>query len=216
MFTNEEFHKFVNEIYRYNIKYKYWFDGDLINEEAPFYSINKDLPPLKEIEKNGINCAGLINIFCRKFSKIPFLTEYDIVDDKNVTNKGGTDSWFLHLYKNNLLEKINIFKSYPTGTLLVRNYINEYNQGHLAIKMDDKPLFLSRIIHARSNELLSNNMPDDVVFFDRKLYDPGVIIEPFNISNSFLEGRYYKHIVVPDKWLNNNTKINVYNKIFYC
>ena len=49
--------------------------------------------------------------------------------------------------KNNLLP-INLDKDYPVGTILLRDYHNEKDQGHLAIVYDgNKKLKYTKIIH---------------------------------------------------------------------
>ena len=44
-----------------NIKYKWWFEGDIIDKNGPFYYENKKVPSIEQMQKEGINCAGLIN-----------------------------------------------------------------------------------------------------------------------------------------------------------
>jgi len=165
-----------------NIRYNRWFLGDIINENPPFY-YNFDKSKIKNLNnsflrENGINCAGFVNLICT-FS------------DKNHPQiGGGTDGWFRELKENNKLHSIESNKNYPFGTLLLRNYNNEGDQGHLAIKYDDKILENSKIIHCYSNNFLS-----------KQLSEPGVVIEDYNVSNTWYNPTY-THISYLEDWFN--------------
>lgn len=161
-----------------NIKYVWWYKGDAINENGPFYYENKTPPSIEQMQNEGINCAGLINVLFRYMKK------------KLPSEGGGTEGWFQHfnrnvIGKNNLLP-INLNKDYPTGTILLRDYHNEKDQGHLAIVYDgNKKLKDTQIIHAYS----SSNM-------NRELTEPGIIIEDFSNSHQWFNGTY-THVVLP-------------------
>ena len=70
---------------------------------------------------------------------------------------GGTDGWFKKLKNENKLEKININKTYPKYTLLLRDYTNEQDQGHLAFTYNETILKDSKIIHAYSRNKINKN-----------------------------------------------------------
>ena len=165
-----------------NIRYKCWFLEDNIDENPPFY-YNYDKSKLEYLSKsflqeNGINCAGFINLVCLFSNK------------KHPLKGGGTDGWFSCLKDQNKLHEIDINKAYPFGTLLLRNYSNEKDQGHLAIKYDNKVLENSKIIHCYSNN-----------FLIRELSEPGVVIEDFKISNMW-NNPTYTHISFIEDWFN--------------
>ena len=107
---------------------------------------------------------------------------------------GGTEGWFQHFNrnvngKNNLLS-INLDKVYPVGTILLRDYHNEKDQGHLAIVYDgNKKLKDTKIIHAYSSSVMN-----------RELNEPGVIIEDFSKSHQWFNGTY-THVVLPSHWI---------------
>jgi hypothetical protein len=42
------------------VKYRWWHEGDFINETGPFYYDNKPVPSLDIIQKDGINLPGVI------------------------------------------------------------------------------------------------------------------------------------------------------------
>jgi len=162
-----------------NTRYKYWLLGDKIDYRPPFYyktDFHENFN-LKYIKDNGTNCAGFINIICSRLNK----------NQPNLD--GGTEGWFFCLKKKKKLYKIDPNTKYPFGTLLLRNYANECDQGHLAIKYDNEILNKSKIIHC-----YSTNTPN------RKLNQPGVIIEDFNISNNWFSPTY-THISYIEDWL---------------
>lgn len=154
-----------------NVKYKWWYENDPIDENGPFYYKNDVVPNLEYIKENGINCAGFINLVARHLK-----TELPILN-------GGTDGWFDKMRSEDKLSVININKAYPRGTLLLRDYTDVDNQGHVAIKWDDKPLKDSQIVHAYSKNCMN-----------RELNEPGVSIEDFNISNNWYDNGTYTHV----------------------
>lgn len=159
------------------VKYRWWFDGDSIDSKGPFYYENAPCPSLDIINIEGINCAGFINLVAR---------------DSNVDlplEGGGTDGWFKKLSKENKLEKIDVNKVYPKYTLLLRDYTNENDQGHLAFTYNENILNESKIVHAYSKSEINRN-----------LNLPGVIIEDFKISHHWFNGTY-THVCYPKDWL---------------
>ena len=106
---------FINKLL--NVKYKWWYENDPIDEKGPFYYENGDVLNLEHIKENGINCAGFINLVARHLeTKLPTLN-------------GGTDGWFDKIKKENKLISIDLEKPYPRGTLLLRDYTDVNNQG---------------------------------------------------------------------------------------
>ena len=53
------------------VKYKWWYDGSIINGKGPFYYENKGIPSIDIIKSEGINCAGFINLIIR-FLKLSY------------------------------------------------------------------------------------------------------------------------------------------------
>ena len=115
-----------------------WYDGtkyidELDDPEDQFYSVDGPAPdPHTLISANkSIVCAGIINLIRRKLSlPIPQFGRYP----------GGTAAWANYLEKH--LEECNS-RYYPIGTLLIRKYANDTDQGHLAVVIS-----YNHIIHA--------------------------------------------------------------------
>ena len=165
-----------------NIKYKWWFEGDIIDKNGPFYYENKNPPSIKKMQEEGINCAGLINVLFR-YMKLKLPKE-----------GGGTEGWFKHFNKNlngkKTLLPINLDKNYPVGTIVLRDYHNEKDQGHLAMVYDDSKLLkYTKIIHAYSSSPINRN-----------LNDPGIVVENFSKSHQWFNGTY-THVVLPSQWM---------------
>jgi hypothetical protein len=174
--------KAINFIYSLiGTKYSWWMNNDdmRVNEE-PSYSINTNVPTKSYIKKHSINCVGVINLMRR-------INNLDIPGSNNPNYKypGGTYIWYQYLKNKKKLEKFNINKIYPRGTLLLKKYINYYNQGHVAIIYRSSKIN-TKIIHSYSYESLPN----------KNLNNPGIIIEPLN---DYLH--FFTHICLPQDWL---------------
>lgn len=162
-----------------NIKYKWWFEGDIIDKNGPFYYENEKVPNIEQMQKEGINCAGLINI-CFRYLEIKLPTE-----------GGGTDGWFLHYSKKLNMFPINLEFIYPVGTILLRNYSSEQDQGHLAIVYDStRKIKDTKIIHA----YCCGDM-------NRILNDPGIVVEDFSVSHAWFKNGTYTHVLLPCQWM---------------
>jgi len=192
-----------------------WYEEeeDAFSGSDKFWAINLPPPTATEIIQNNksIVCTGLINLM-RRYNglKIPGL-------DGDITGKyrefykkypGGTGAWFLYLYQKKRLEKIDLNKHYPNGTLLLARFkSNEDDQGHVAVVCDlecidnksKKPLNEQLIIHA---------VPC-IPYKDRKKLDNhgSVKIEPFHILNDRERIKkknkktYYTYVCLPENWL---------------
>lgn len=163
-----------------NTKYQWWTEGPT-SSDAPFYAENGPPPPLHEIKTKGLNCAGFVNLLRRyQGLEVPGVKE-------EFWNAGGTYIWFRYLDKRNLLKPFEISKLYPPGTLLIRDYVSVFDQGHLAISMG-----MNRIAHC---------YPDDPNPVAEILVEPGVLIEPLNLSINWGFHGYYSHTVAPEDWI---------------
>ncbi len=84
-----------------------------------------------------MNCAGFLNLICRKFGlEIPGAKEKHFY-------AGGTRSWWLSFERTGQLKPFNPTQSYSPGTLLLRDFRSEEDQGHIAIVFDG-----TKIIHS--------------------------------------------------------------------
>jgi hypothetical protein len=156
------------------IKYTRWTK----NNEVDFYC--DELPSMNKLKIQGINCTGLINVMMLKVG-------LDIPDGKVV--RGGTYFWFNYFKKNKVLEPFDYTKQYPIGTLLIRKYRDEEDQGHVAVfyskyKKDPTKTLYGTIIHAYDDDGKGQ-----------------VGLTQLGYSH-FHDGiGYYEYIVLPKNWL---------------
>jgi cell wall-associated NlpC family hydrolase len=120
------------------IPYRWWNPAvSCADETGPFYAVEGDEVPLETIQKGHINCAGLLNVICRKFGiEIPGAKE-------KYFYAGGTRCWWLYFQAQDRIEPFDAQKEYPKGTLLLRDFKQQGDEGHIAIVYDKR-----RIIHA--------------------------------------------------------------------
>ena len=160
--------------------YDYWKGGD-IQILAPMFAINGPCPNKKDIV--SANCVGLVNLMLRYVGKeIPY----------DIDTCGGIYAY--SQYYKFLKQPFDIQKSYPKGTLLIRNYRNIYDQGHLAVILEDK---------GRHSKILQSHVEGE--WF--KSTSPGV-----NTNHTLDESHksfydtnnnpcYYEFAVLPENWL---------------
>lgn len=121
-----------------SIPYEWWNpEESMISDDGPFWSFNKGCPEIETIK--SANCAGFMNLL-RRFNDL----EIPGVKDNNFY-AGGTYVWshYLDTFKNKFKKEIN----YTSGTLLLRDYRNINDQGHLAVIFDN-----NNILHSRSSK----------------------------------------------------------------
>lgn len=160
--------------------YGSWKEGDNINNsDGPFWTKAEKVPDISNID--SVSCAGLINLG-RRFMR------FDVPGIES-NYQGGTYIWFQYLSNLNVLHDVDINKKYPNGTLLLRNYNDVDNQGHVAIvyTANDK-LKDSTIIHSYT--------------------DKGVSINSFMESHKWIENGYFTHVCLPENWANHNFHTN--------
>lgn len=153
--------------------YVWWKEGDIISSSLPFWAKDSSPPPIETIKKSGSNCAGFINLICR-FAKI-----YIPGISMNLKYAGGTYIWYSYLKNNGLLDNFTNNYTYPPGTLLLRNYSNEIDQGHIAIVLDR-----GRLAHC---------YPEKGICID----------ETYFISHNWSVFGYYTDTCLPEMWLYN-------------
>ena len=107
---------------------------------------------------------------------------------------GGTGGWFEYLKKNKRLEKFNYKKSYPAGTLLLRDY-NTKDYGHVAIIFEEnkKGVLFSSLIHSVGWNDGSNIKGVKI--------DASVGKSHFFQYNGTSNTGHYTHICLPENWL---------------
>ena len=137
-----------------NIPYRWWHEKEEIQGNDKFWAENGKPISSQQIKKEDkcIVCTGLINLVRRYLNlSIPGL------DGKQgklgLKYPGTTYTWFRYLKRKKRLEEINFRKKYPIGTLLIANYINVNEQGHVAIITDSSGRNVKKqnIIHSFSD-----------------------------------------------------------------
>lgn len=175
-----------------DIKPEYvWWNSDMKDCGPQAYSESNEDVNFENIKKKGINCVGLINIIRRSL-------DLEIAGFGISNYAGGTYEWYKYLKKNKKLEKINFKKSYPYGTLLIRKYKNEYDQGHLGIVQEcnhNETILDQKLLHAYALENFDENNPN-------KHIKPGLTIDnKVKISHNWFDKGTYTHICLPENWL---------------
>lgn len=163
-------------IFIYNLlgtTYVWWKDDNEISTLGPFWAENSKVPDIDTIKRYGCNSAGFINLICRFLNlQIPGLS-------MRLPYAGGISVWFDYLNTFGLLEGFKPERNYPAGTLLLRNYSNSIDEGHIAIVLD-----VMRLVHSYS---------PSGIYIDESYY----------ISHNWLPEGYYTHVCLPQKWIQN-------------
>lgn len=112
------------------VPYRAWDPNvSCAGDHGPFWAYNGPLPSRQLIEEQQMNCAGFLNLLCRALGiSIPGADAQDYY-------AGGTRVWHDYLQQKGILHPFQPWLLYPKGTLLLRNYKTEEDQGHLAIYM---------------------------------------------------------------------------------
>jgi cell wall-associated NlpC family hydrolase len=153
--------------------YVWWKEGDKVSSKEPFWAEDTQPPSSELVKKSGCNCAGFINLICR-FSNI-----YIPGLKMKLEYAGGTYIWYTQLKNNGLLDDFTNDTIYPPGTLLLRNYFSESDQGHVAIVLD--------------NGKLAHCYPDIGIAID----------DSYFISHNWIESGYYSDVCLLKNWLFN-------------
>jgi hypothetical protein len=118
------------------------------------------------------------------------------------TLPGGTGAWYKYLHQRKRLEKLDMKKRYPKGTLLLARFKdNETDQGHLAVVYEDAEE--SKTIN---DQLIIHSVPD-ILYTDRDKHKNhgSVKAEPYSISNNEFKYKgkksYYTYVCLPENWL---------------
>ena len=113
------------------IPYRWWNpEVSCCDKEGPFYASLGSEVPMEVIQKGHMNCAGLLNLICRKFGlEIPGAKE-------EFFYAGGTVCWWDSFKSKGQLQPFDPSLIYPKGTILLRQYRSEEDQGHIAIVYD--------------------------------------------------------------------------------
>jgi cell wall-associated NlpC family hydrolase len=153
--------------------YVWWKESDVISSAPPFWAEDSVAPSSEHVQKSGINCAGFLNLVCR------FADMYIPGVSLGLEYAGGTYVWYTQLEQRGLLEPFKNDGTYSPGTLLLRNYTDESNQGHVAIVLE--------------NGTLAHCYPGVGVAID----------ESYFISHNWFASGYYTDVCLPQNWLYN-------------
>ena len=162
--------------------YDYWKGGE--NQiDAPMFA--EDGPVPNNLDIVSANCAGLCNLMLRSVGKkLPY--------SKKTQTMGGTESYF-EFYKDKSYE-FSINNTYPMGTLLMRDYRDLNDQGHVAVLLEEK---------GKDSLVLQSHVEGE--YFEST--NPGVnamyTLEETNrfFKNADGTGCYFERVVLPEVWL---------------
>ena len=109
--------------------------------------------------------------------------------------RGGTRFWYNYFNNLGKLEVFDYEKYYPLGTLLLRDYKDIIDQGHVAVicehfKKDSTKVLYGNIIHAYADKE------------EGKVGITDLGSSHFYLTNKDGEG-YYEYAILPKNWLNN-------------
>lgn len=157
----------------------------------PLWHSDKKIPSINVIKKKGCNCVGLANLI-RNHLGLPKIKYKD--SKHKFPEIGGTYEWFHYFKKIKKLKKINLNKSYPAGTLLLRDF-NLIDAGHVAViyKENKKGVLFSSLLH-------SVGWRDGSGIKGVKI-DASVGTSHFALYNGTTNKGHYTHIVMPKDWL---------------
>lgn len=195
----------IDEILEYlktfiGIPYRWHRAGDTITADEPFYAGNGPAPSRAYMDANdkSIVCTGLANL-ARRFRglSIPGLDgSLDDDDVKGSTYPGTTGTWFAYLDRKGVLEPLNVERSYPKGTLVLRDFGNlENDQGHVGVLIDtcESSVLDQTLLHAYAD--VSYDESIDI----KTVGQTGLM--PFRDSHLSIPEGYYSHICRPEHWL---------------
>lgn len=120
------------------IPYEWWNPLEsMITDSAPFWSYANPVPAMDRIR--SCNCAGLFNLLRRLHGlEIPGLREHR-------EYAGGTYEWSRHL--DSVKEAFDPTQEYAVGTLLLSDFRDIVDQGHLAVIHPS-----GQILHCRASQ----------------------------------------------------------------
>lgn len=164
--------------------YVYYHIGDHVvgQDKGPFWAVNGPVPSPEEIRKDSCHCSGVANLM-RRFVGLPVPGV-----EEGWEIPGGTPAWEWFIKERKWAEPFDPKKEYPDGTLLLRTYRSEYDQGHVAIKIGD---YLLQSFADRGYDPA-----------DRSKLEPGVnMLITVQESQALDPEGYYQYAVDPKFWL---------------
>lgn len=190
---------------------------------GPMWAANGSVPSDEIIKKQGAVCVGLLALLVRRVGgSLPFLNNVPSIFAKHpellglegaVWGIGGTDEW-MYLFQNQL-QRLDVAKAYPKGTLLLRVW-NPFDQGHVSILAEDADegtLMDSKVIQTAGSPVGLDRITDFERVRDQHEYylrNPQSNIPPMTLpwdtTSEFtvrFDGPYYTHVLLPQYWVPN-------------
>lgn len=154
--------------------YAWWTNASgPLGEGAPAWVGDGPPPSRSQVFQNGVFCAGIANLMLRSVGKGDEIPQ-------NYPFDGGTRAYY-NKYRE-VSERFNPNKDYPEGTLFIRNFRNEVDQGHVAIMQAD-----GTVLQSYPGAGGVNGVSDSVSLANSNFMNDG--------SN------YYELAVLPENWL---------------
>lgn len=174
--------------------YEWWNVGDMRGDRAPFWAANETVPLPEVVRSQSCTCTGLINLMRRAADlSIPG------ADNPQDFFPGGTVRWFEYLEGKKVLSRIDVNLSYPLGTLCIRPYVNEVDQGHVAVVFSQtmKSVLNAKVIHSCAKD--PTPKPEQRVPYGVK------VDQNLETSHSWSQEGYYTHVCLPEGWLSRDS-----------
>ena len=168
-------------------KYEYWCESTELANKGPMWVSSEAVPNVEIIRDDSVNCTGLINLMRRA-------VKLSIPGINSAQYPGGVYEWCQYLKNKNALHKFDYKLSYQRGTLFLREYKSEHDQGHVSVLYQEnkESSLYSIIIHSSVNTGFQINT---------KL-EPGVNIDnTLGQSHFYYKFGYYEYYCLPQDWL---------------
>ena len=131
-------------------KYKWWHPGqEMIGDHGPFWAFNGPAPDADTVKGSVTVCTGVINLMRRKVGlTVPGVKE------NHLESAGGTYEWFQYLNSLGRLFPFDINQKYPKGTLLLSEWVDDANQGHVAVLASEGAtnVLYEKLLHSYSDD----------------------------------------------------------------
>jgi hypothetical protein len=149
--------------------YGWWFSGPL-PAGAPMWTAAGPEPSASFVRSQSTNCAGLTNLLLRSVGKA--------IPSDPWAGRGGTGAYGRYYAK--VAQKFNVNANYPAGTLIGRYFRNTYDQGHVAVILEN-----GHVLQSYAN--------------CRGCAAPGV--NTWSTLAQSHAGYFYEYAVLPQDWL---------------
>lgn len=149
--------------------YGWWYSGPL-PAAAPMWTAAGPAPSPSFVRSQSTNCAGLTNLRLRSVGR-------PIPSDPSA-GRGGTGAY--GRYYARVAQRFDANRSYPAGTLIGRYYRDTYDQGHVAVVLEN-----GHVLQSFAN--------------CRGCAAPGVNAT-YAVAESHA-GYFYEYAVLPKDWL---------------